>query len=329
MITKLTKKQQNLIPAYRNEWLDRMYSCKYRTDRKQATKYINWLYEFCGYKKPIIIFLDSPMAMHIGANAIVHALKNIFTNKDYSQIRSQINFQIDSQINFQIGSQIDSQIHSQIGSQIDTKFYSGYEGTTWHWGYYAWTDYYQQSKLLPKKLFKEFNNLIALCKANIYDMIQLDGLCVVSDMPTKITVDSQHRLHNEKDMAIEWADGYGGYFYNGTRVTEKIVKTPEKLTKKDWESEKNLEVRRVIQDRMPNFVKKLGAKTIQKDTCGELLEISLPSDPEKIARYVHVQDASTDRKYYLRVPPTIQTCKEGVAWTFGVDNGAYKPVIET
>ena len=160
-------------------------------------------------------------------------------------------------------------------------------------------------------------------------MIQLDGLCVVSDMPTKITVDSQHRLHNEKDMAIEWADGYGGYFYNGTRVTEKIVKTPEKLTKKDWESEKNLEVRRVIQDRMPNFVKKLGAKTIQKDTCGELLEISLPSDPEKIARYVHVQDASTDRKYYLRVPPTIQTCKEGVAWTFGVDNGAYKPVIET
>jgi hypothetical protein len=42
-----------------------------------------------------------------------------------------------------------------------------------------------------------------------------------------------------------------------------------------------------------------------------------------------VQDASTDREYYLRVPPTIQTVEEAVAWTFGLTAGEYRPARET
>lgn len=112
------------------------------------------------------------------------------------------------------------------------------------------------------------------------------------------------------------------------KVTQKIVETPEKLAKKDWLDEKNLEVRRIIQDRMPEFAKKIGGKTISKDTFGELLEIDLPNDPEKIARYVHVKDISTTRQYFLRVPPSITTCKAGVAWSFGLSEEDYRPEEE-
>lgn len=48
-----------------------------------------------------------------------------------------------------------------------------------------------------------------------------------------------------------------------------------------------------------------------------------------MARYIQVQDASTDRQYFLRVPPTIQTAAEAVAWTFHLSVEEYHPAQET
>jgi len=47
-----------------------------------------------------------------------------------------------------------------------------------------------------------------------------------------------------------------------------------------------------------------------------------------VARYVQMQDASTERRYLLRVPPTIQTAAEAVAWTFQVAGEDYRPAQE-
>ncbi len=35
------------------------------------------------------------------------------------------------------------------------------------------------------------------------------------------------------------------------------------------------------------------------------------------------------KEYFLRVPPTTQTAKDGVAWTFGMPENEYDPIIET
>ena len=61
---------------------------------------------------------------------------------------------------------------------------------------------------------------------------------------------------------------------------------------------------------------------------GELISIDLGDDPERVAHYVHVQDSSTERQYYLRVPPTITSADEAVAWTFGMDAQEYQPEQE-
>ena len=121
------------------------------------------------------------------------------------------------------------------------------------------------------------------------------------------------------------------------------VKTPKKLTKQDWMEEKNIEVRRIIQARMPNFVKSIGGKRIHKDSFGELLEIDLLNDPDKKALYVHVKDASTKREYYLWVDnncqpmledgkfgkPQALTAHNAVASTFGLRGEEYSPMLET
>ena len=294
MITTLTKSQTKMIDTVQQEWLDMMFSCKLRTNRKEATKYINWLYKFCGYTKPIIIFLSSPLATQIGANALV----NVLSKYDWSKVKKE-------QIRSQIGSQIGSQIRSQ-----KLKYYNwSWEGSIYYWNYYSYLQYYQKAKLLPKELFKNFNNLVTLCKSGVYDMIQLDGLCVVSDMPTFISRDERHRLHNTKGPAIKFADGFelnfiqGGAF-NDKKLFKGIVKGTLSaeyiLTKIE-----NTEQRRIAWELMDKAkIKKLkNLKVLDEQVDGKGKKMKIFTFTVKgfnIPFYIYEGiDASTNRYYHL------------------------------
>lgn len=150
-------------------------------------------------------------------------------------------------------------------------------------------------------------------------------------VPTPIVrLDRENRYHSLTGPAIFWKDGAKFYYSHGVNIREDIILHPEKLTKKDWMDETNTEVRRVIQELMgERFVKEVGGKVISKSKRGELLEIELPNDPEKIAHYVKVKDASTPRVYYLRTPPDIQDVDESIAWTFSMDVKDYQLSQET
>jgi len=150
---------------------------------------------------------------------------------------------------------------------------------------------------------------------------------------TRLERDEVVRLHSEDGMAIQYADGWGFYAWHGVSLGalgEKLIMAPETLTREDWSSEPNAEVRRVIHERLgtEHFLALVGAKTIHCDECGELVEVELPHDPERVARYVHVKDSSTERRYYLRVPPTIKRARQAVAWTFDIPEAEYCPLQE-
>jgi hypothetical protein len=109
-----------------------------------------------------------------------------------------------------------------------------------------------------------------------------------------------------------------------------VIRAPERLTREDWSDARNIEVRRVIQERMgARFIAELGGAVLDEGLRGILYEVDLRGDPERVARYVQVRDASTQREYYLRVPPQIRTADEAVAWTFGLAAGEYRPMQES
>ena len=60
----------------------------------------------------------------------------------------------------------------------------------------------------------------------------------------------------------------------------------------------------------------------------ELLQVELANDESLVC--VSVQCPSTGRRYLLRVPPTVTSCQEAVAWTAGFDDPLdYRPIVET
>lgn len=60
-----------------------------------------------------------------------------------------------------------------------------------------------------------------------------------------------------------------------------------------------------------------------------LLSINMPSDPDRRIVVVEVECPSTNEKALLRVPPTIKTCREGIAWTYSMTQDEYHPDVET
>ena len=213
---------------------------------------------------------------------------------------------------------VDSAVHRAVYRAVDSAVYSVVDSLYWA-NRFSWFKFYSKymkpNDMDPMVRFTE----IALGGTIVGDTLYLfrkhDLICR----------DTQGRLHSENSMAFRFRDGNGFYFYHGVQVSEKAIMHPEKLTKRDWLNESNAEVRRVIQERMVDFPKKIGAKVIDKSKKGQLLEVELEGDPEKIARYAKVKDSSTARVYFLRVPPDITKVDEAIAWTFGLDKESYQP----
>ncbi|MGH7745555.1 MAG: DUF6745 domain-containing protein [Candidatus Dormibacteria bacterium] len=313
MITKLTEQQEKKIPEYIEKYIN---LASKPTNRIEATKAVEAIYKEMGFKKPIVIFGESPLSTAIMA-AIV---KTISKEDKLDSKSSQLDFQLHSQLHSQLDSQLDSQLHSQL-KDINNNWYL----SIW---WISWLSLYDYAKYIGVKFDSKKYKIFTDFVSNVSFIIPYNGIAFVSETPIRISWDDK-QLHHASKPAVEYKDGYGMYMYHGVRVTEEIIKTPELLTKKDWINENNLEVRRVIQEQMgERFVKEMDAKLIHEDLRGKLLEIELPNDPEKIARYVHVKDSSTDRDYYLRVPPTINRTAEGIAWTFNMDEKDYNPMAE-
>lgn len=81
--------------------------------------------------------------------------------------------------------------------------------------------------------------------------------------PKRLCLDEAGRPHSATGKALEYQDGWGLFVWHGVEVSEKVILAPEALTHADFLSEPNLEVRRIIQERMgERFVWELGGKFI-------------------------------------------------------------------
>jgi hypothetical protein len=125
-----------------------------------------------------------------------------------------------------------------------------------------------------------------------------------------------------------------GLRWRGVAVTPQIAFFPETLKSADVLSEANAEVRRVLIERIgfERFLQESKAQVIHEDTdpggLRQLLLVDLQNDEPLVC--VSVRCPSTGRHYLIRVPPTMKTCHQAVAWTAGFDNAEdYRPVVET
>ncbi|WP_411080280.1 DUF6745 domain-containing protein [Streptomyces sp. cmx-18-6] len=157
---------------------------------------------------------------------------------------------------------------------------------------------------------------------------------VICERPEVLHRDEAGRLDHGEGPALAYRDGFALYAWRGMPVPAAFLEELAALTPQRIRTEENAELRRVMLEYYgyDRFLTESGAEPVHRDETGVLWRIALDGDEDVVM--VEVVNSTpepdgTHRTYWLRVPPTTGTAKDGVAWTFGLDGGAYAPVRQT
>lgn len=149
-----------------------------------------------------------------------------------------------------------------------------------------------------------------------------DEFVVASDWPIRSEKDERGRVHGENDAAVEFADSYRVWVWHDTIVPKQVILFPEALAFEHVEKERNLEIRRIMIERIGagKYLKQAGAVLEDMDTL--TLDGSAPRAlmRDKLGnKWLVGTDGSTARVYTMAVPERVKTCKEAHEMIAGFD----------
>jgi len=159
--------------------------------------------------------------------------------------------------------------------------------------------------------------------------------------PTVHREPGTQRLHHDTRAALE-SDIVNLYFWRGVMVPSFVILRPDRITIARIDRETNAEVRRVMIERYRHGEEIHGAAAFIRDAggmrrdhderYGTLWGRNIPHD--EVIMMIEVVNRTREpdgsfKRYWLRVPPTMRTAREAVAWTFNMPAERYAPGIET
>ena len=209
------------------------------------------------------------------------------------------------------------------------RLYQG--GNQWS-GWAAWLSFFRHIVKLPIS-WEKWDCWEQLALHSGWRFIH-DDFCIVCDRPEILTVDSENRPHNDTGPFCRWRDGTALYAVHGVRVPWDIIEHPASITVARIDAEQNAEFRRVMIERygQSRFLVDGGAKVIASDDYGTLYRRELAGDEPIVMVKVVNSTAELDgsfKDYFIRVPQTVKTAREAVAWSFGKTADKYSPSVQT
>jgi hypothetical protein len=161
-----------------------------------------------------------------------------------------------------------------------------------------------------------------------------ENACFVGVSPNEIVLDNRLRISNADGPAIVYADGFKVWLIEGMLAPRNLVESPQSLTLEEIDAEANVALRRMMIEAygMSRYLLDSEAMLIHSDEFGDLYRKELAGDEPLVVVCVTNKTPEPDgtyKKYFLRIPPTISTAKEAVAWTFEQQTEEYMPGQET
>ncbi len=163
------------------------------------------------------------------------------------------------------------------------------------------------------------------------DMAGCDNL---TELPSWLNVRSWIDIANTGIAALPAGAEQAQLRWRGITIDRRIAFAPETITADEVLETRNVELRRVLMERMgyENFLVAAHSQTldIDQDPGGERRLLQVPFGDDEPLVCLAVICPSTGRQYMLRVPPNMRTCRQAAAWLAGFDTAeAYQPIQET
>jgi hypothetical protein len=143
-----------------------------------------------------------------------------------------------------------------------------------------------------------------------------EQIVLICDRPCRRETNAQQQLQSEGRMAIEYADGFGVYAYQGIRLPEKYGKLHPNQWRGEWLlSEKDYQLRKIFMcgigyDRLLQELPAVEFDAWQNYT---LFRIDAPIDVESV--YLLKRTClHTGYIDIIRVPRAVESAKEALSW---------------
>jgi hypothetical protein len=349
MLKKLTIDQRQKMFNVRDEWLNKFFKHNNFFDEDEARKGVEWLYDFCGFKKPKVIIMSSPLGCQLIANilndkGVLQEVGQKVGQKLGQEVGQKVGQKLGQEVRQKVGQEVGQEVRKEVGQKVGRKFYEfAWYGNIWDYGWCAFYDFFMRIGAIGKN--KDFIEFVKLLDSGIYDMIQFENVCIVSKKPIKILRQGV-KLHSEKEPAIQFRDGYSQYYLHGIsfdkELWSKIV--GGKLTFKQIMAIKNIEQRmtalkmydseKLLIDANAKCVHMGVNKARRKD--GKIIDYTnylylIKDIFDEDAYFLQYACPSTGRIYVDGVDPEFakksMNADECMAWKGGVDIEDYRNLI--
>lgn len=161
-----------------------------------------------------------------------------------------------------------------------------------------------------------------------------ENICFVCAKPETLITNEMGLAHNDSGPALRFSDGFEVFAWRGLVVDRELIEKRYRITVQRIVEEKNVELRRILLDMYGDekFIEDSNAIVLDSDRHGVLYQYNFKSDEPLVMVKVKNSTCEPDgtyKYYYLRVPPTMATAREAVAWTFGLTADEYDPGYES
>ena len=156
--------------------------------------------------------------------------------------------------------------------------------------------------------------------------------CWLAERPSVLHGDLGDRLHDASGPALRFPDGWSVWAWKGVAVPRWLIEQPEQITLKSIDDETDVQVRRCMIEIMTpqRYVAQGGAARVAEDETGVLWRRTwVAFDAWAAVEVINAtpEPDGTHRHFFLQVPANLQTAREAVAWTYGMEPAAYAKLV--
>jgi hypothetical protein len=160
-----------------------------------------------------------------------------------------------------------------------------------------------------------------------------ERICWLIRRPTLIRTDAGGRLHAADGPALRFSRDTAVYAWKGIIVPGRLIERPDLIDVRAIDGAHDPQIRRCMIDILTpqRFIEQGGAQRVAEDDTGILWRRRWRWEAWAAVEVINgtPEPDGTHKRYFLQVPPTVRTPREAVAWTYGLSERQYRPVVRT
>jgi uncharacterized protein DUF6745 len=237
----------------------------------------------------------------------------------WDSVRASVWDSVRASVGDSVRASVGASVRESVGDNVSQSCYGQHDAN--------WLAFYEYFKevLDLKKQTEKLSGLLEIANHAGW-FLPHEKICWISERPCVLMLDDLGQIHCENGPAIMYPDGWSIFATHGVRHEGWFVLNPELITTEKIAAESNIEIRRIMIDKMGHtkYLHETGAQVIDVDYIpigagieGSIMRALLKDKNELV--YLCGHDGSTDRVYYMNVDSNSKTCMEAHKSICGFD----------